>query len=121
MILTINGKQAALKKESSIEYVSENRIFTNGKVDLVKLKPIVFDAAGGAAGIYVFAQSEPYALGNFDHVVSQPAPKPTMYEVSGSHRCESLISTFGGIATPKKLPSVGFNIAILTKKKRKLL
>ncbi len=28
MILTINGKQAALKKGSSIEYVSENRIFT---------------------------------------------------------------------------------------------
>ena len=24
--------------------------------------------------IYVFAQSDPYALGNFDHVVSQPAP-----------------------------------------------
>jgi hypothetical protein len=46
MILTINGKQAELKKESSIEYVSENRIFTDGKVDLVKLKPIVFDAAG---------------------------------------------------------------------------
>lgn len=46
MILTINGKQAALKKGSSIEYVSENRIFTDGKVDLAKLKPIVFDAAG---------------------------------------------------------------------------
>ena len=29
MILTINGKQAALKKGSSIEYVSENRIFTD--------------------------------------------------------------------------------------------
>ena len=28
MILTINGKQATLKKGSSIEYVSENRIFT---------------------------------------------------------------------------------------------
>ena len=41
MILTINGKQAALKKGSSIEYVSENRIFTAGKVDLAKLKPII--------------------------------------------------------------------------------
>ena len=29
MILTINGKQAALKKGSSIEFVSENRIFTD--------------------------------------------------------------------------------------------
>ena len=29
MILTINGQQAALKKGSSIEYVSENRIFTD--------------------------------------------------------------------------------------------
>ena len=29
MILTINGKQAALKKGSLIEYVSENRIFTD--------------------------------------------------------------------------------------------
>ena len=29
MILTINGKQAALMKGSSIEYVSENRIFTD--------------------------------------------------------------------------------------------
>lgn len=29
MILTINGIQAALKKGSSIEYVSENRIFTD--------------------------------------------------------------------------------------------
>ena len=29
MILTINGKQAALKKGSSIEYVPENRIFTD--------------------------------------------------------------------------------------------
>ena len=29
MILTINGRQAALKKGSSIEYVSENRIFTD--------------------------------------------------------------------------------------------
>ena len=29
MILTINGKQATLKKGSSIEYVSENRIFTD--------------------------------------------------------------------------------------------
>ena len=29
MILTINGKQAALKKGYSIEYVSENRIFTD--------------------------------------------------------------------------------------------
>ena len=29
MILTINGKQAALKKGSSIEYVSENRIFAD--------------------------------------------------------------------------------------------
>ncbi|MBQ6166650.1 MAG: hypothetical protein IJK41_04355 [Muribaculaceae bacterium] len=29
MILTINGKLAALKKGSSIEYVSENRIFTD--------------------------------------------------------------------------------------------
>ena len=29
MILTINGMQVALKKGSSIEYVSENRIFTN--------------------------------------------------------------------------------------------
>jgi len=29
MILTINGMQAALKKGSSIEYVSENRIFTD--------------------------------------------------------------------------------------------
>lgn len=27
--LTINGKEAALKKGSSIEYVSENRIFTD--------------------------------------------------------------------------------------------
>ncbi len=29
MILTINGQQSALKKDSSIEYVSENRIFTD--------------------------------------------------------------------------------------------
>ena len=29
MILTINGIQAALKKGSSIEYVSENRLFTD--------------------------------------------------------------------------------------------
>ena len=29
IILTINGQQAALKKGSSIEYVSENRIFTD--------------------------------------------------------------------------------------------
>ena len=29
MILTINGQQVALKKDASIEYVSENRIFTN--------------------------------------------------------------------------------------------
>ena len=29
MILTINGKQAALKKGASIEYVSENRSFTD--------------------------------------------------------------------------------------------
>ena len=29
MILTINGQQAALKKGSSIEYVSENCIFTD--------------------------------------------------------------------------------------------
>ena len=29
MILTINGQQAALKKGSSIEYVLENRIFTD--------------------------------------------------------------------------------------------
>ena len=29
MILMINGKQAALKNGSSIEYVSENRIFTD--------------------------------------------------------------------------------------------
>ena len=29
MILTINGQQAALKKGSSIEYVSENHIFTD--------------------------------------------------------------------------------------------
>ena len=29
MILTINGQRAALKKGSSIEYVSENRIFTD--------------------------------------------------------------------------------------------
>ena len=29
MIITINGQQAALKKGSSIEYVSENRIFTD--------------------------------------------------------------------------------------------
>lgn len=29
MILTINEQQAALKKGSSIEYVSENRIFTD--------------------------------------------------------------------------------------------
>ena len=28
MILTINGQQVALKKGASIEYVSENRIFT---------------------------------------------------------------------------------------------
>ena len=27
--LTINGKEAALKKGASIEYVSENRIFTD--------------------------------------------------------------------------------------------
>ncbi|MBQ3633526.1 MAG: aldo/keto reductase [Paludibacteraceae bacterium] len=30
--------------------------------------------AAALLSIYVFAQSEPYALGNFDHVVSQPAP-----------------------------------------------
>ena len=29
MILTINGQQVALKKGASIEYVSENRIFTD--------------------------------------------------------------------------------------------
>ena len=29
MILTINGQQAALKKGLSIEYISENRIFTD--------------------------------------------------------------------------------------------
>ena len=29
MILSINGQQVALKKDSSIEYVSENRIFTD--------------------------------------------------------------------------------------------
>ncbi|MBR0493696.1 MAG: hypothetical protein IJJ83_08050 [Muribaculaceae bacterium] len=29
MILTINGQQVALKQGSSIEYVSENRIFTD--------------------------------------------------------------------------------------------
>ena len=29
MILTINGQQVALKKSASIEYVSENRIFTD--------------------------------------------------------------------------------------------
>ena len=29
MILTINGNQAALKKGASIEFVSENRIFTD--------------------------------------------------------------------------------------------
>ena len=32
MILTINGQQAALKKGSSIEYVSDNRIFTDADV-----------------------------------------------------------------------------------------
>ena len=31
MILTINGQQVALKKDASIEYVSENRIFTRKK------------------------------------------------------------------------------------------
>ncbi len=31
MILTINGKQAVLKKGSSIEYVSENRIFIDAE------------------------------------------------------------------------------------------
>ncbi len=51
MILTINGKQAALKKGSSIEYVSENRIFTDAddysmeiELPLADCPDIFFDA-----------------------------------------------------------------------------
>ena len=105
MILTINGKQAALKKGSSIEYVSENRIFTDGKVDLAKLKPIVFDAALLLLlSIYVFAQSEPYALGNFDHVVSQPAPTPTTLSHHSSVRCSPSFSSTSTSRQPSSSP-----------------
>ena len=34
MILTINGQQVALKKGASIEYVSENRIFTDASFSI---------------------------------------------------------------------------------------
>ena len=44
MILTINGKQAALKKGSSIEYVSENRIFTDS--DGFGTEPAAGDSPG---------------------------------------------------------------------------
>ena len=62
MILTINGKQAALKKGSSIEYVSENRIFTDAddysmEIDIfgmITRKPAVGDGPGerGLKGDY---------------------------------------------------------------------
>ena len=39
MILTINGKQATLKKGSSIEYVSENRIFTDADDYSMEIEP----------------------------------------------------------------------------------
>ena len=38
MILTINGQQAALKKGSSIEYVSENLIFTDADEYSMKIE-----------------------------------------------------------------------------------
>ena len=44
MILTINGQQAALKKGSSIEYVSENRIFTDA--DDFGTEPAAGDSPG---------------------------------------------------------------------------
>ena len=44
MILTINGQQAALKKGSSIEYVSENRIFTDA--DDYTALPWVINSSG---------------------------------------------------------------------------
>ena len=54
MILTINGKQAALKKGSSIEYVSENRIFTDADDCMITRKPAVGDGPGerGLKGDY---------------------------------------------------------------------
>ena len=43
MVLTINGKQTALKKGSSIEYVSENRIFTDADDYSMEIEPPLAD------------------------------------------------------------------------------
>lgn len=51
--------------------------------------------AAALLSIYVFAQSEPYALGNFDHVVSQPAPGGDTHD--GGPQAVSDIQSVAGV------------------------
>ncbi len=43
MILTINGQQVSFKKGSSIEYVSENRIFTDDDDHSIEIEVLLAD------------------------------------------------------------------------------
>ena len=60
MILTINGKQAALKKGSSIEYVSENRIFTDADDYSMEIELPLADCPQNLDILGMIPENQPY-------------------------------------------------------------